>query len=248
MARALRLNEDLTEAIGLGHDLGHSPFGHTGEEALDRCLSERWGGHFRHYEQSLRIVERLERDGRGLNLTEQVRDGIAHHSGRAAMPSTLEGRIVRIVDRVAYINHDIDDALRAGVIDEGTCRPRPWRCLVQPEPSGSTRSSTTSSRTATSQGTSCRERTMGASDDRLREFMFERVYLGPEAKREHARIETVISTLFDWYSDDTDRIPSGASPGDATDAERVTDWIAGMTDRFCIRAFEDVAMPEAFAP
>src|SRR6201994_2681438 len=114
VARALALNEDLTEAIGLGHDLGHPPFGHVGEAALDGCLRERFGTGFRHYEQSLRVVDSLERDGRGLNLTGAVRDGIVSHSGRSAEPATLEGKIVRLVDRVAYINHDIDDAVRAG--------------------------------------------------------------------------------------------------------------------------------------
>ncbi len=118
VARALRLNEDLVEAIGLGHDLGHPPFGHIGEDVLDGCLKERFGVDFRHYEQSLRIVDELERDGAGLNLTEQVRDGIVGHSSRAPLPATLEGRIVRIIDRVAYINHDIDDALRAGILRE----------------------------------------------------------------------------------------------------------------------------------
>jgi dGTPase len=113
VARALRLNEDLVEAIGLGHDLGHPPFGHIGEEVLDLCSKEHSGGRFSHYEHSLRLVERLERDGAGLNLTEQVRDGIGRHSGRAPLPSTLEGQIVRVIDRVAYINHDIDDAVRA---------------------------------------------------------------------------------------------------------------------------------------
>src|SRR5579859_3978067 len=116
VARALRLNEDLVEAIGLGHDLGHPPFGHIGEDALDRCLTERFGSRFMHHEQSLRVVEVLERDGQGLNLTLPVRDGIVNHSGRAPQPATLEGRIVRLMDRVAYINHDIDDAVRAGVI------------------------------------------------------------------------------------------------------------------------------------
>src|SRR5438046_1014696 len=115
VARALRLNEDLTEAIGLGHDLGHPPFGHAGEEALDRLLRERYGRRFRHNEQSLRVVDVLERDGRGLNLCFEVRDGILTHTGDVP-PETLEGRIVRLVDRVAYINHDIDDALRAGVL------------------------------------------------------------------------------------------------------------------------------------
>ena len=116
VARALALNEDLCEAIGLGHDLGHPPFGHVGEDALDRCLRERFGSGFRHHEHSLRVVDMLERDGRGLNLTEPVRDGIVSHSGRAAEPATLEGKIVRLVDRIAYINHDIDDAVRAGVL------------------------------------------------------------------------------------------------------------------------------------
>ena len=118
VARALRLNEDLTEAIGLGHDLGHPPFGHAGEEALDRALQARFGRRFRHNEHSLRVVEVLERDGRGLNLTEPVRDGILRHTG-PELPATLEGRIVRLVDRIAYVNHDIDDALRAGVLQEG---------------------------------------------------------------------------------------------------------------------------------
>src|ERR1700729_308825 len=119
VARALALNEDLSEAIGLGHDLGHTPFGHVGEDALDRCLRERFGTGFRHYEHSLRVVDTLERDGRGLNLTEPVRDGIVSHSGRSAQPATLEGKIVRLMDRVAYINHDIDDAVRAGVLSTG---------------------------------------------------------------------------------------------------------------------------------
>src|SRR5271156_2084402 len=118
VARGLRLNEDLVEAIGVGHDLGHPPFGHIGEDVLDACVKARFGRDFRHFEHSLRIVERLERDGAGLNLTEQVRDGIAHHSSRTPLPRTLEGRIVRLIDRVAYINHDIDDAVRAGLLSE----------------------------------------------------------------------------------------------------------------------------------
>src|SRR5947208_7889292 len=118
VARALRLNEDLVEAIGMGHDLGHPPFGHIGEEVLDACAKARFGRDFRHYEHSLRIVEHLERDGAGLNLTEQVRDGIAGHSSRTPLPDTLEGRIVRVIDRVAYINHDIDDAVRAGLLSD----------------------------------------------------------------------------------------------------------------------------------
>jgi dGTPase len=118
VARALALNEDLTEAIGLGHDLGHPPFGHIGEAVLDACMAARFGSGFRHYEHSLRVVDVLEKDGHGLNLSDDVRDGIVGHSGRAEPPRTLEGNIVRIVDRIAYINHDIDDAIRAGVLRE----------------------------------------------------------------------------------------------------------------------------------
>ena len=136
VARALRLNEDLVEAIGLGHDTGHTPFGHAGEEALDAALRERFGGSFRHNEQSLRIAERL-------NLTHEVRDGILTHTGEQE-PETLEGKIVRIVDRVAYINHDIDDAIRYGMLEErATCRATSSRCSGRPARSGSTRSSTT---------------------------------------------------------------------------------------------------------
>src|SRR5690348_6256612 len=129
VARALGLNEDLTEAIGLGHDLGHPPFGHVGEDALDRCLSERFGLSFMHHEHSLRVVDVLERDGEGLNLTEPVRDGIVSHSGRAKEPSTLEGKIVRLMDRVAYINHDIDDAVRAGLLSPKDLPTKPIEIL-----------------------------------------------------------------------------------------------------------------------
>ena len=128
VARALRLNEDLTEAIGLGHDLGHPPFGHAGEAALDGALRARFGLQFRHNEHSLRVVDHLERDGQGLNLTHEVRDGILHHTGPTP-PESLEGRIVRIVDRVAYINHDIDDALRAGVLRPDDLPAEPVRLL-----------------------------------------------------------------------------------------------------------------------
>jgi dGTPase len=135
VARALGLNEDLTEAIGLGHDLGHPPFGHIGEEVLDEAIKERGGAGFRHNEHSLRLVEQLERDGRGLNLTEQVRDGILNHTG-SLKPATLEGRIVRLVDRVAYINHDIDDAVRAGIISESDL---PTEQIEQLGPTGAAR-------------------------------------------------------------------------------------------------------------
>jgi dGTPase len=158
VARALALNEDLTEAIGLGHDLGHAPFGHIGEAVLDRCLRERFGRGFRHFEHSLRVVDRLEGDGAGLNLCDDVRDGILCHSGRAPMPRTLEGRIVRIVDRVAYLNHDIDDARRAGVLREEDLPQGPIAVLGTTGSGGSTRSCTTWSRSRWPPGTSSRAR------------------------------------------------------------------------------------------
>ena len=243
VARALALNEDLTEAIGLGHDLGHPPFGHIGEDVLDRCLRERFGGHFHHWEQSLRVVDSLERDGRGLNLTEQVRDGILCHSGRAPAPATLEGAIVRITDRFAYLNHDIDDALRAGVLDASALPAEAIGVLGE---SGSTRIDALvhdlvehSERAgAIVQG----ERAAQAMAT-LRDFMFEHVYLGPIARREHSKIETVVRSLFEHYC----AHPETLAHSDDDLATRVTDYIAGMTDRYCIRAYEELAVPRAFA-
>jgi dGTPase len=246
VARALRLNEDLTEAIGLGHDLGHTPFGHIGEEALDACLRERFGTGFRHYEHSLRIVDAIERDGAGLNLTEQVRDGIASHSGGAPRPQTLEGRIVRIIDRVAYINHDIDDAVRAGLLTEADLPAQPIAILGQ---TGSARidalvhDMVESSRSAGDilQGTQAAE-AMG----QLRSFMFERIYLGPAVRAERERIIAVIRTLFEHYVEHPEALPPASSAEDSL-AQRVTDYLAGMTDRYCIRAYTDLKVPQAFA-
>jgi dGTPase len=254
VARALRLNEDLTEAIGLGHDLGHPPFGHIGEEVLDRCLRERFGGGFRHYEHSLRVVDELERDGIGLNLTEQVREGIARHSGRADPPGTLEGRIVRLIDRVAYINHDIDDALRAGLLREDELPGEPIAVLGD---SGSSRIDTLvhdlvehSARA----GDIVQGVEAGAAMGELRKFMFERVYLGPAVRAEHERIANVVHTLFEHYVAHPELLPAPratadvAAPGSDEDlAERVTDYLAGMTDRYCIRAYTELQVPQAFA-
>jgi dGTPase len=242
VGRALRLNEDLIEAIGLGHDLGHPPFGHIGEDVLDRCLRERVGGHFHHWEQSLRVVDHLERDGVGLNLTDQVRDGILGHSGRAAPPSTLEGAIVRITDRFAYLNHDIDDALRAGVLHEGEL---PADAIAVLGATGSLRIDALvhdlvehSERA----GKIVQGEQAGAAMAALRDFMFERVYLGPLARREHSKVETVIRTLLDWYFEHPELLTDTAQ-GDL--ATRVTDYISGMTDRFAVRAFEELAVPRS---
>jgi dGTPase len=246
VARALALNEDLVEAIGLGHDLGHPPFGHVGEEALDRCLRDHFGSAFLHHEHSLRVVDTLERDGRGLNLTLPVRDGIVSHSGRAPEPATLEGKIVRLVDRVAYINHDIDDAVRAGVISAGDL---PAEAIETLGDSGQRRIDTLvhdlveNSQAAGDiiQG----ERIGGAMAD-LRAFMFDHVYLGPVATREHAKIHLVVTSLFEHYCAHPEEIPASIPDGEL--ATRVTDYVAGMTDRYCISRFVELNVPVAFAP
>ena len=241
VARGLGLNEDLTEAIGLGHDLGHPPFGHIGEEALDEVLNERAGRRFRHNEQSLRLVEVLERDGEGLNLTEQVRDGILRHTG-SEKPATLEGRIVRLVDRVAYINHDIDDAVRAGIIGQDDLPAREIDLLG---PTGSARIDTlVRDIVAVSRETGdiAQSDEVGRAMLRLRKFMFERVYLGAEARSEHERVRGTLRALFDHYLEHPGEVPLGDPADD--EAQRATDYIAGMTDRYCIATFKRLALPE----
>jgi dGTPase len=242
VARALGLNEDLTEAIGMGHDLGHPPFGHIGEEVLDHCLQERFNLRFRHNHHSLRIVDVLERDGAGLNLTEQVRDGILRHTWSEPEPATLEGRIVRLVDRIAYINHDIDDAIRAGVL-RGEDLPRAEIELLGE--TGSRRIDTLvrdvieqfEAHGEITQGTEVGDAMMN-----LRGFMFENVYLAASAKSEHPRIEKMLRVLFDHYVQNP---PAPMTPG-ASEADRIVDWLAGMTDRYAIRAFSDLAVPQGF--
>ncbi|CAA9471427.1 MAG: dNTP triphosphohydrolase, broad substrate specificity [uncultured Solirubrobacteraceae bacterium] len=246
VARALRLNEDLTEAIGLGHDLGHPPFGHIGEAVLDACLQERFGREFRHYEHSLRVVDHLERDGAGLNLTDDVRDGIRCHSGRAPMPRTLEGRIVRLVDRVAYINHDIDDAIRAGILELRDLPAGPIEVLGT---SGSVRIDRLVHdlvEHSAQAGDVVQGADAGEAMDRLRTFMFERVYLGTVARREHEKIDRIVRTLFEHYCSLPEGPPDGVVlRGDLS--QRVTDYIAGMTDRYCLGKFEQLAVPESLA-
>jgi dGTPase len=241
VARALALNEDLTEAIGFGHDLGHPPFGHIGEEALDSAVNERAGRRFHHNEQSLRVVDALEREGRGLNLTGAVRDGILNHTG-PDMPATLEGRIVRLVDRVAYINHDIDDSLRAGII-----RPEdlPSAELELLGPTGASRIDTLVRdlvETSRTRGDIVQSEEIGAAMSRLREFMFERVYLGPEARGEHERVQRALRWLFDHYVEHPEEVPETGRDADVV--QRVTDHVAGMTDRYAIARFRELALPE----
>jgi dGTPase len=245
VARALALNEDLCEAIGLGHDLGHTPFGHVGEDALDRCLRDRFGTEFRHYEHSLRVVDTLERDGRGLNLTEPVRDGIVSHSGRSAQPATLEGKIVRLMDRVAYINHDIDDAVRAGVLSPRDLPAGPLAILGDTGQQRIDQLVHDLVEHSAVAGDIVQGDTVGGAMSELRDFMFERVYLGPVATREHTKINRVIDVLFTHYCEHPDEIPASIPDGDLS--TRVTDYLAGMTDRFCIRAFERLSVPASFA-
>jgi dGTPase len=241
VARALGLNEDLTEAIALGHDLGHPPFGHIGENVLDACMQERYGSGFRHNEHSLRVVERLERDGEGLNLTEPVRDGILNHTG-PTKPATLEGRIVKLVDRIAYINHDIDDSVRAGVLDPADL---PRREIDVLGPTGSKRIDTLVldlvERSAEA-GDIVQSDEVGGAMLRLRKFMFQRVYLAPDALRELPRVELTLRALFDHYAKD----PPPSPDPDADERQRVTDYLAGMTDRFAVRAFSALSVPQGF--
>ena len=241
VARALALNEDLAEAIALGHDLGHPPFGHIGEAVLDRCLRERYGIGFHHNRHSLRVVERIERDGQGLNLTEQVRDGILRHTGPES-PVTVEGRIVRLVDRIAYINHDIDDAIRAGALAREELPQDELAILGE---TGSERIDTLVrdlvDRSA-QVGDIVQGDRAGAAMDRLRSFMFERVYLAPAAQREHPRIERMLTALFAHYADN----PPPPFVAGASEPERVVDWLAGMTDRFAIRTFGELSVPQGF--
>jgi dGTPase len=246
VARAMALNEDLVEAIGLGHDIGHPPFGHIGEEALDQRLTERFGVRFWHNEHSLRVVEVLERDGRGLNLTATVRDGILGHSWRAEAPATLEGHIIRFVDRIAYINHDIDDAVRGGVLDIAELPVGPLEILGE---SGSQRIDTLVHdlvEQSSQVGAIVQSEIVGAAMSELRDFMFARVYLGPEVTHERTKVRAAVRTLFDHFCDHPDQIPDSIPEGELW--RRVTDHIAGMTDRFAVAVFEDLAVPTAFTP
>ncbi len=229
VARALRLNEDLAEAIALGHDLGHPPFGHTGEEALDRCL-KRLGSGFRHNEHSLRMVDVLERGGSGLNLTAEVRDGILNHTGPGT-PASLEGRIVRLVDRFGYVNHDIDDAARAGILDPADLPGEPVALLGR-----------TSSDRIDTLVHDLVETSAVAADIRqsppyegallaLRSYMFEHVYLGPAARAQSARAGAMVEELFAHH------LAIG-------DAQSATDWVAGMTDGYALRAHAELGAAE----
>ena len=217
IARALMLNEDLTEAIALGHDLGHTPFGHAGE----RSLNELVPGGFRHYEQSVRVVEKLEKNGQGLNLTWEVRDGILCHTC-GTQARTLEGRVVRLADRIAYINHDIDDAKRAGVLCEDEIPADILHVLgLDPE--------------------------IQQAFDRLHDFMYESVYLNPRAKKEEKKVPGLIETLY-RYLCRPDRLPEDMRRiAQEEGCERAAcDYIAGMTDHFAVQLFSTIFIPKSW--
>jgi dGTPase len=214
VARALRLNEDLVEAIGLGHDMGHPPFGHAGEDALDVALASRFGRRFRHNEQSLRIA-------RSLNLTAEVCDGILTHTGPQES-ETLEGKLVRLVDRVAYINHDIDDAIRFGTLAAEDLPRREVELLGE---TGSRRIDTLVQdlvETSEREGDVAQSEEIGSAMLALRSFMFEHVYLGPHAQSEHAHAREVVHRIFDHL----------AARGEP--ADEIVDFVSGMTDRFAL--------------
>lgn len=241
IARGLDLNEDLTEAISLGHDLGHTPFGHAGERALDSVCSLG----FHHYEQSLRVVDVLEKDGEGLNLTYEVRNGIVCHTkGKEA--ATLEGRVVRLADRIAYINHDIDDAVRAGVLHE-TDIPSPIRQAL-----GGTKSARINtlvlSAIENSHDTVAMDGTVNALFEELHDFMFRHVYTNMDCKSEESKAIDMIQWLFGFYMEKPEHLPQDFQNIIERDGKEraVCDFVAGMTDRYAVKTFESFFVPKSW--
>lgn len=255
-ARALRLNEDLVEAVALGHDLGHTPFGHAGEGAIDEILRGLGADGFRHNEQSARVVEVLENDGKGLNLTWEVRDGIKHHTGEVH-PATLEGRIVHLADRIAYVNHDIDDALRAGLIVVGDLPRGPVELLGN---TGSERIDALvhdlvdSSYDSMVAGTPAITQTpvVGAAMEELRSFLFATVY--PRALEEAGwdKVRRLLAQLMEHFLEHPEDLPAppptiGEPGADRMELLRaVTDYVAGMTDRYAQRVYLDLFLPKCW--
>lgn len=252
IARALRLNEDLTEAISLGHDLGHTPFGHAGEA----ILREIHPGGFSHYKQSLRVVDFLERDGQGLNLTYEVRDGIAKHSkGKGAItsdnskdkPSTLEGQIVRISDIIAYVNHDMDDAVRASVIKRSDIPKEISRVIGN----AYSKRIDTMVRDVIKESTSTGFKNVEMSDEvslivyKLRDFLFERVYESESMMREFNKAKGILKALYEHYLEHIDDVFKDIPSEKKIHRHRmVCDFIAGMTDSFALMTYERLFLPE----
>lgn len=239
VARGLCLNEDLTEAIALGHDLGHTPFGHSGERGLDKICP--YG--FKHNKQSLRVVDVLENDGEGMNLTFEVRDGIVTHTDDI-MPKTAEGQIIRLADRIAYINHDIDDSIRAGVISYSDI-PDEFKSFY-----GNSRSDRISSMIHSVVENSRNSPEIKMDDEsykmlmKLREFMFDRVYMNPFVRAEEERAHNIISELYYHFLKHPDMMPKDYIKGDAH--QDVCDYIAGMTDTYCVHKFNELFVPKSF--
>ena len=242
IAVGLSLNEDLTEAIALGHDLGHTPFGHAGERALNSVFP----GGFRHFEQSLRVVDRLENGGKGLNLTMEVRDGILCHT-RGKEADTLEGRVVKLADRIAYLNHDIDDAIRGGVLSEKSIPPDVRRILGETKSRRINTLVLSAIRNTTSEITL--DRDVQAAFDILHEFMFDRVYTNPICKGEEKKAISMICQLYQFFADRPDELPNEyISIAWQEGAQRAAcDYIAGMTDGYALRTFESYFIPSGWS-
>lgn len=240
-ARALRLNEDLTEAIALGHDLGHTPFGHSGEEALNKVFLPG----FKHNEQSLRVVDFLE-GWNGLNLTWEVRDGILNHTG-SNLPSTLEGQIIRFADRVAYINHDIDDALRGGIITFEQLPKGPLGILGQEHRNRINTMVTDLIKNSWEKSRIAMSTDIQKATDELRSFLFKYVYIGSEAKKEENKALHVVQSLFKYFTSNPDALPQEYLDwAEKVGVERsVCDYIAGMTDHYAVTQYTRIFIPQS---
>jgi len=243
ITRALGLNEDLAEAIAMGHDLGHTPFGHAGEVALSEC----WGQPFRHNEQSLRVVDYLEKDGHGLNLSYEVRDGILCHTGDK-YPDTLEGLIVRRSDQIAYVNHDIDDAIRAGILTNDDI-PRAISDVLGHDHSKRINTLVCDIiRTSTEAGTVCLTAQVEKALKDLRSFMFERVYRNPVAKGEETKARAMLQRLYEYYIAHPEALPEDFHPQLSFDGlgRTVCDYIAGMTDNYAVDKYTEIFIPSGW--
>ena len=243
ISRGLRLNEDLTEAIALGHDLGHTPFGHAGEDAMRTCYDPS----FAHYKQSLRVVEKLEKDGRGLNLTWEVRDGIVNHTG-AHMASTLEGVVVKFADRIAYINHDIDDAVRAGILRQDDIPADLRAVLGEGHSERINRMVLSIITSSTDKPTITMTDEVQQATDALRKFMFENVYEDKVAKREDAKSKALLVSLYEYFCANPEKMPREYFVNVENEGvERcVCDYVSGMTDRYAIELYNELYVPQVW--
>ena len=240
ITQALGLNEDLAEAIAMGHDLGHTPFGHAGEEALTKCL----GKPFRHNEQSLRVVDVLEKNGQGLNLTHEVRMGIVGHTGDY-IPETLEGQVVRRSDQIAYVNHDIDDAIRAGILSDDDLPKDILRILGHNHSQRVNTLVCDAINTSREAGAVCLSPEVDTALKDLRSFMFEKVYRNPVAKSEESKAKVMLQKLFEYYYSNPEQLPEDFQPQMSFDGlERtVCDYIAGMTDNYAVDKYTEIFIP-----